>query len=370
MRLSAIETREYRFPLDPPFNAAWDPVPRMYQDATIVTVRSDEGVEGYASGDALPDRELLERLLVGTDPAETRVVHRIVETVDFHHGRNWTLEVAVWDLLSRAQDRPLWELLGPAREDRLLAYASTGELVSPDERVRRCLALRDAGIRAVKIRLHRHDWRQDLPVLEAVREAVGDDFTVMVDANKGWHMPGDVTPAWTHESVLELARELERVDVYWLEEPLPTDDADGYAALRRATQLRIAAGEMARSAAEARALVLRGRIDVLQTDIVLSGGIEGARAFAQLAEANGATWSPHTWSNGYGLLANLHAAHALSTSQFLEVPYDPPGWSPERRDWLLPITLEIGNDGTIEPPPGPGLGVVPDFDALEQYRVR
>jgi L-alanine-DL-glutamate epimerase-like enolase superfamily enzyme len=369
MRISAIETRDYRFPLDPPFNAAWDPVLRTNQDATIVIVRSDEGAEGYASGDALPDRALLERLLVGMDPEETQAVHRVVETVDFHHGRNWTLEVAIWDLLARVQDRPLWELLGPPREDRLLAYASTGELVSPDERVRRCLELRDAGIRAVKIRLHQNDWRPDLPVLAAVRDAVGDDLALMVDANQGWRMPGDLTAAWSRESVFELARELEQLNVYWLEEPLPTDDADGYAALRRATDLRLAGGEMARSAAEARALVLRGQVDVLQTDVVLAGGIEGARACAELSNANESTWSPHTWSNGYGLLANLHAAHALSTCPYLEVPYDPPGWSPERRDWLLPITIEIGDDGTIEPPPGPGLGVAPDFDWLEQYRL-
>jgi D-galactarolactone cycloisomerase len=369
MRIAAIETREYRFPLDPPFNAAWDPVPRTHQDATIVVVRSDEGVEGYASGDAVPDRALLERLLVGVDPAETQVVHRVVETVDFHHGRNWIVEVAVWDLLGRVADRPLWELLGPPRDEPLLAYTSTAELVTADERVRRCLALREAGVRAAKIRLHASDWRLDLPVLEAVRDAVGEDFELMVDANQGWRMPGDLAPAWSAQSVLDLARELARLDVYWLEEPLATDDVDGYAALRRATDLRLAAGEMSRTAAEARALVLRGGIDVLQTDVVLAGGIEGACRLGQEAVANGAAWSPHTWSNGYGLLANLHAAHALSTCPFLEVPHDPPGWSPERRDWLLPITLEIAKDGTIEPPPGPGLGVVPDFDRLEQYRV-
>jgi L-alanine-DL-glutamate epimerase-like enolase superfamily enzyme len=80
-------------------------------------------------------------------------------------------------------------------------------------------------------------------------------------------------------------------------------------------------------------------------------------------------WSPHTWSNGYGLVANLHLALAVSTCPFVEVPYDPPGLTAERRDWLLPSPVEIASDGTIAPPPGPGLGVVPDFDALEQWRV-
>jgi len=182
-------------------------------------------------------------------------------------------------------------------------------------------------------------------------------------------MPGDLTSRWSTAQVLELARELERLDVYWLEEPLPTEDLDAYAELGRSTSLRIAAGEMVRTEAEARALVLTGGVDVVQVDVVLSGGVERARRMAALADEAGSSWSPHTWSNGYGLLANLHAALAFSRSPFLEVPYDPPAWSTERRDWLLPTTIEIGGDGTIGPPPGPGLGVVPDFDALEQYRI-
>ncbi|HEU5263148.1 MAG TPA: mandelate racemase/muconate lactonizing enzyme family protein, partial [Gaiellaceae bacterium] len=361
------ETQVYRYPLDPPFVAAWDPEPRTSQDATIVIVRSDDGIEGYASGDALPDRELLERLLVGRELEPTEI-HGILETVDFHHGRNWTLEVAVWDLLGRARGEPLWKLLGGDKA-RIGTYASSGELVSPDERVRRCLALGDAGVRAVKIRLHSTDWRVDLPVIEAVREAVGDALEIMVDANQGWRMPGDLTPRWTRKTALEFVHELERLNVYWLEEPLPTDNVDGYADLRRGTSVRIAAGEMVRTESEARDLVLRGAVDVVQPDVVLSGGVEGARRVAALAEREGKSWSPHTWSNGYGLLANLHVALAFSTCPFLEVPFDPPAWSAERRDWLLPVTMEIDADGTVCPPEGPGLGVVPDFDALEQYRV-
>jgi L-alanine-DL-glutamate epimerase-like enolase superfamily enzyme len=370
MQIAGIETRRYRYPLDPPFAAAWDPVPREQQDATLVIVRSDDGVEGYASGDALPDRELLERLLLGVDAERADVVHGVVETVDFHHGRNWTLEIAVWDLVARAHDQPLWRYLGGGGRERIFAYASTGELVDADERVRRCRALRAAGIRAVKLRIDSTDWRRALVVVEAVRDAVdGAALEIMVDANQGWRMPGDLTPRWTLETARDFARQLERLDVYWLEEPLPTEDVEGYAALARQADVRIAAGEMVRSAAEARALVLQGGIDVVQPDVVLAGGFEGCRRVAEVADGTGAWWSPHTWSNGYGLLANLHAALAFSACPFLEVPYDPPAWSAERRDWLLPVTIEIAPDGTIAPPEGSGLGVTPDFDALEEYRV-
>ena len=367
MKIASIETRLYRYPLDPPFSPAWDPVPRSHQDATIVVVRSDDGVEGYASGDGVPDRELLERLLVGVDATDSATVHGIVETVDLHHGRNWILEVAVWDLVARAADQPLWQLLGGER-DRIGAYASSGELVDADERVRRCRALRQAGVGATKIRLHSQDWRLDLPVIEAVRESV-PELEIMVDANQGWRMPGDLTPRWDLDTALAFARELERVGAYWLEEPLPTEDVEAYAELGKKVDLRLAACEFVRSAAEARELVRRGGIDVVQTDVVLVGGVEGARHVAAIAAEHDSWWSPHTWSNGYGLLVNLHVALAFSTCPYLEVPYDPPAWSAERRDWLLPVTLEIAADGTIGPPDGPGLGVVPDWNALETHRV-
>ncbi len=369
MRITAVETRTYTLDLDPPFRAAWDPVARTRVEATLVIVRSDAGVDGYASGgDGLPDRALLERLLVGVDPRRTEVVRELCETVDFHGGRPWTVEVAVWDLVGRVLDTPVSQLLG-GRNRRLLAYASTGELVEPEERARRALALRDAGVRALKIRFHHDDWRDDVAVVHRVREAVGRSMEIMVDANQGWRMPGDRTPRWDVATAARCANALEEADVYWLEEPLPTADVEGYAALRRRTDLRLASGEMVRGLHEARDLVLRGGVDVVQPDVVLSGGIAGARRLAGLADLCGRTWSPHTWSNGHGLLANLHAALGLSTGPFVEVPFDPPAWSPARRDFLLPAPLEIAPDGTIAPPPGPGLGVTPDLDALESLRV-
>jgi D-galactarolactone cycloisomerase len=368
LRIAGIEVRRYAFPLDPPFRAAWDPVPRTTAEASLVIVRSDEGLEGYASGDSLPDSALLQRLLYGLDPLRVEVVREICADVDFHGPRPWTAEVAVWDLAARALSVPLWRLLG-GRSEQLLAYASSGEPVEADERVRRALALRDAGIRALKLRFHQPDWRLDLELVERVREAVGPGVELMVDANQGWRMAGDRRPRWDVATAAQCARALEQLGVYWLEEPLRTDDLDGYATLRRRTSLRIAAGEMVRGAFEARDLILRGGVDVVQPDAVLAGGLGGCRRIAALADLCGRAFTPHTWSNGLGLLANLHLALAVSTCPFVEVPLDPPAWTPERRDWLLPAPLEIAADGTIAPPPGPGLGVTPDLYALETYRV-
>ena len=369
MRISGVETRRYVYPLEPPFHAAWDPAPRDRQEATVVLVHSDEGVTGISSGgDGLPDRELLERLLAGRDPLRTECIREICETVDFHGGRPWSVEIAVWDLVGKLLGQPLWKLLG-GRSERLIAYASSGELLAPAERAERCLALAERGVKAVKLRFHHADWRDDVAVIAAVRKAVGDRLEIMVDANQGWRMPGDRGERWDVATAAQCARALEEIGIFWLEEPLRTDDADGYASLRGLTTLRIAAGEMVRSAGEARDLVVRGRVDVLQCDVLFAGGFGGARRLAALADLHGRAWSPHTWSNGLGLVANLHAALAFSTVPYLEVPHDPPAWSDERRDWLLPEPLRIAPDGTIAPPPGPGLGVELDLAALEQWRV-
>lgn len=368
MRIASIDTLRYRFELDPPFRAAWDPLPRDHVEATLVVVESDDGLRGWASGDALPDRDALARHLVGVDPLRTEVVREACETVDFHGARPWTCEVAIWDLIGRALDTPLWRLLG-GRSDRLLAYASTGERVAPGERVRRAAALRDAGVRALKLRLHDPDWRRDVEMVERVRDAVGAGMEIMVDANHGWRMAGDRAARWDVATAAQCARALEPLGVYWLEEPLRCDDVDGYALLRRKTDLRIAAGEMVRQAHEARDLITRGGVDVIQPDAVLAGGLGGCRRIAALADLHGRAYSPHTWSNGYGLLANLHLALAVSTCPFVEVPYDPPTWSTRRRDVLLPAPIEIAADGTIAPPEGPGLGVTPDLDALEAHRI-
>jgi D-galactarolactone cycloisomerase len=368
MRITGVEARLYRFPYEPPLHTAWDPSPRTHQDACIVSVHTDDGVSGHASGDFLPDHASVSRLFTGVDPFRTELIREICETIDFHGGRPWTAEAAVWDVVGRATNQPVWKLMG-GRNERLVAYASNAERVTAPERASRIAQQKAAGIRAFKIRFHDPDWRRDIAVVEHVRDAVGYDIDLMIDANQGWRMPGDTTARWDVATATQVARALEPLGVYWLEEPLPTMDIDGYALLRRKTSLRIAAGEMVRHAHEARDLITRGGVDVLQPDVVLTGGLGGCKRLAALADLHGRVWTPHTWSNGYGLVCNLHAALAFSGCPYVEVPYDPPALSTARRDWLLPTTVEIADDGTIAPPDGPGLGVTPDFDALEAFRL-
>jgi L-alanine-DL-glutamate epimerase-like enolase superfamily enzyme len=368
MKITKLEARKYSLPLDPPFAAAWDPVPRRRFEETIVIVSTDEDVCGYAGGAPVPDLSLLEHLLTGTDPSETERIFQIIETVDFHGGRNWTVEVAMWDLIGRLRGIPLWQVLGGTRSS-FPAYASSGERVPPEIRVERLLAWRDRGIRAAKIRFHHSDWREDVEVVELAHSTVGDSMDLMVDANQGWRMPGDISQRWSLDTAVECAFALSGLGVYWLEEPLDTQDVQGYAELRSRSPLRIAGGEMVRCLPDAYRLIDAGGVDVIQNDVVLAGGITGCRRVAERAATAGIVWSPHTWSTGFGLVANLHAALAFSSAEFIEVPFDPPAWTPGRRDFMLGEPLEISTDGTVGPPPGPGLGVEPDLEYLERWRV-
>ncbi len=366
MRITGIEARSYSLPLDPPFNAAWDPKPRTTFGETIVIVETDDGGRGYAGGAPVPDVALLESLLTGLDPNDTTRVFEICQSVDFHWGRNWTVEVAIWDLLARAAGKPLWSFLGGS-SDHYRAYASTGERIDPRVRVERLLAWHEEGVLAAKIRFNHADWREDVKVVAAARDAVGSRMELMVDANHGWRMPGDLSRRWDLATAQQCAGALGELDVFWLEEPLDTADIEGYAALRETSPVPIAAGEMVRSLSESRRLL--ESVDVIQNDVVLAGGVSGCRIVAEWAEDRNRVWSPHTWSTGLGLLANLHTALAYSKADYIEVPYDPPAWTTDRRDFMLPWQVEIGQDGDITVPSGPGLGIEPDLVALERYRV-
>jgi L-alanine-DL-glutamate epimerase-like enolase superfamily enzyme len=360
-----LEVRSYRVPLDPRYEASWDPIPRTSFSETIVIVGTDVGLRGYCGGAEVPDLDLLKRLLVGVDPTDSERVWRICETVDFHAGRNWTVEVALWDLLARSLDQPLWRLLG-GKSDSIQVYQSTGERVEAAERAERLRASQEAGIAAAKIRFGSDSWRSDVELVGKVRDAVGPNFALMVDANQGWRMPGDTTPSWEPATAVECARALAELDVFWLEEPLPTSDLSGYRRLHEMKLLPIAAGEMVRDLAASRQLL--DHVDIIQNDVVLAGGVEGCRRVAAWARERGRIWSPHTWSTGYGLLANLHVALAWSNGPYLEFPFDPPGWTYERRDFMLPQQLQL-QGGRLTAPDGPGLGVEPDLAALERWRT-
>src|SRR5512142_2724165 len=149
MRITAIRCQRLRLPLDPPFHAAWDPVPRRAFGATLVRVMTDEGVTGYGSGDTMDGFAAYAGLFLGQDPCQVARHVRTLETIGFHAGRYWPLEAALWDITGKVAGLPVATLFGGAT-DGLPAYASCGELKPAEERAESALALRDEGFRALK----------------------------------------------------------------------------------------------------------------------------------------------------------------------------------------------------------------------------
>jgi D-galactarolactone cycloisomerase len=368
VKITAIRVERLRLPLDPPFHAAWDPDPRHRFDATIVRVETDEGLIGIGSGDTMAGFEDFAPLFVGRDPLALADHARVLETISFHAGRYWPLEAALWDLAGRALGVPVARLLGGAAE-RLPAYASLGELRAPAQRAEDARALVSEGFGAVKVRIARHQLTEGIAVVAAIRDAVGDALEILVDLNQWWRMAGDTAPGLGPQSARGVIERLAEHGVLWVEEPLAGGDLEGMRMLRESTGVRIAGGEMARTFDELRRALEHDALDVVQPDVVLALGISGARTLGDLALRRNRWFTPHTWTNGIGLLANLQVCCGVGGGPFIEFPYDPPGWTPERRDFMLATPLRIDADGCLPVPAAPGLGFVLDEDAVARYAL-
>jgi L-alanine-DL-glutamate epimerase-like enolase superfamily enzyme len=366
VKITAIRLDRMRLPLDPPFHAAWDPVPRRHFDATLVRVETDQGVTGHGSGDTMDGFEAFEHLFIGRDPMQIARHVAAIETIGFHAGRYWPLEAALWDIIGQVSGLPVSALFGGAGRG-MRAYASFGELKGPQERAEAAVAAREAGFRAVKIRIDRGDVAPGLAAVRATRQAAGDGLDIMVDLNQWWRMPGDISPALDLAAVRPIAAELAELGVLWLEEPLPARDLAGMRALREDAGIRVAGGEMARTAGELLDALAAGALDVVQPDVVLAAGMLRARTVAEVAMLGHCWFTPHTWTNGLGLLANLHVAAGVGGGPYLEFPYDPPGWTPQRRDFFLAGPLLIDSAGCLAVPDRPGLGAEIDEAAVARW---
>ncbi|HTM78482.1 MAG TPA: mandelate racemase/muconate lactonizing enzyme family protein, partial [Devosia sp.] len=346
-KIASIELTHHRLPLDPPFKASWDGRARGHFDATVVRVFDDEGRVGIGSGDLMLGFAGHEELFVGWDPRQLERHYEVLSHLQFHYGRCWPLDLALWDLAGKIAGEPVWRLLG-GRSDRARLYASSGVLRDQGSMAEVAERFVDEGFPAMKVRFTssaggRTGWREDVKALEAIRARVGDRLDLMVDCNQGWRMPWDTSAPWLLKDAVAVARELERLGVYWMEEPLHRADRAGMAALRQMTDLRIAGGEMTRELHEFRDLIEGRCLDVVQPDAALVGGITGLRRIALMAREAGVAFTPHTWNNGIGILANAHLTAGLAEAPWLEWPYDPPEWSVERRDY--PMSQPLRNTG-------------------------
>lgn len=355
VKIERIDISQQHIDLAPPFPAAWDSRPRTRFAATVVRVITDEGIEGIGSGDAMHGFDDYRQLFIGHDPLDLERHYAILDNIAFHGARCWPLDIALWDLAGKIKQQPVYKLLG-GTNPVLPAYASTGVLREPKAQALTAKRIAERGFKALKLRLGRPDFQDDLRAVEAVRAELGDDFIILIDANQGWRMPWDTRQPWDYARALAVAQALEPFGIYWLEEPLHRGDYAGMAALRKAVNCKIAGAEMTREAYEFRELLERQCLDVMQPDATLTGGITGLAKIARQALQKGVAFTPHTWGNGIGLLANAHLTAGVGGGPWLEFPYDPPEWTEARRDFLLAQAVEVDAEGNLLLADKPGLG--------------
>jgi L-alanine-DL-glutamate epimerase-like enolase superfamily enzyme len=333
-----------------------------HQRQVVVEVQTDEGLVGLGEAFALGGQapvcrvieDTLKPLVVGQDPTRVEYLADLMQRGTGGFARRGLglfaisgVEIALWDLLGKARGLPVYELLGGLTRPRLTGYASLLRYGSPADVAAACEQRAAQGFRAIK--LH----QVDVPSVQAAREAVGPNVDIMLDTNCPW------TPA----QALSMARAFEPYGLAWLEEPIwPPEEYDALAELRRAAPMPIALGENEGTAFGFREIVAKGAADVLQPSVIKVGGIAELKKIAVLAATASVTVVPHSFYFGPGLAATLHlAATFVGTA-----PVELPSFSHEVSLLERPLVAE---DGTIAPPPGPGLGVSINPEAIRRYRA-
>ena len=377
MKITRIRSRVVDMPLPADFHPAWARGRNQTNIIMVlVEVETDAGITGLGTAHAGAEAAIcIERVVapyfIGQDPTRIELLTAVLRDAEILGPPMYFMEIPLWDILGKLAGLPVYKLWG-GYSDRVPAYCATAEIRSPERRVEDVQRMLAEGYRATKLRFHSADPRDDLKVVEAIRAAVGARIAIMVDANQAGVEPGiGGHGRWGFSRALEVALELQRLGVTWLEEPLARHDYDGLARLRdRLGRLKIAGGEDNHGLHEFRLLIERGCYDILQPDALLSEGVFQMRKIAGMAEAAELELAPHTWGNGMGLLANLHLAAAIPNCPFIEFPHDPPsGFTSTSRDQMLMESLSIDADGAVRVPDRPGFGFVLDEERVGRYTV-
>ena len=338
----------------------------------LVRLTSDDGLVGWGEAHSPPVpgvakaviADLFAPLLLGQNPLAIEVLwdHLYASMRLRGHGSGFMLEalaaidIALWDLVGKALDQPVYQLLGGPFRTRIPCYTGLpGETV--EERIAYAKKYVDMGFTAMKTGTALGDTSSALAEVEAIVEAVEGQATVLVDAHG----------AYDARTAIPAGRELERMGVGWLEDPLPPEDLDGYAALCDALDLPIASGETECTRWQFNEKLSRRGADIILPDICRAGGISEGRKIAQVADLFNVPWCAHvSMGSAIHVAAALHLAAA--TPNFLICEYRGPLRPNPLGDVLLQEPIRYA-DGHLQVPPGPGLGITFDDDALAAHSI-
>jgi L-alanine-DL-glutamate epimerase-like enolase superfamily enzyme len=351
----------------------------LKRDAMLVRVAAENGLVGYAPGEGSEKAREGIASIIGPFLAGRVLADPDALRVQFIDGpgrdRPWliklycTVEIALYDLLGKARGLPVSELLGGRVRDRIQLYGSAGMYMPPEKYAEEARAIADLGFRAYKMRPGLGP-EKDLETVRLMREAVGPDFDLMVDAHTWWRM-GD--RSYVASIIDELAEKLGEYHIAWLEEPLPPDDHEAYQRLKTLDHVPLASGEHEPSEQSFLDLILTESVDYVQMDVVCQGGYPTARRlFSEIARA-GLKFAFHSWGTALEVIAAAHLGICWPDSvvPWLEFPcYSTPS---RAGMYPFPLATEVLKDpleiehGSLIVPKGPGLGVEVDESVLERY---
>lgn len=363
------------------------------QDTVVVEITTDDGITGYgetdlnawvaracieAPGTHTMDRGLRETLL-GRDPTDPAALWDELYVATAMTGRRGAgvhalgaIDIALWDITGQVAGRPIWQLLGEAAHDRLTPYASllptTGGTSDTYAQalVDQAIWASQLGFQAAKLEIltngpYAHEGiSAEVSIMHdtiaAVRRSVGPDFEIMVDVGYAWR---------TADEALAVIERWAEYNVCFVETPLWPDDLAEYSRLAERSPVPIAAGEWLATRFEFLELMDRGHVHVVQPDVGRVGGLTEALRVCRLAEARGCTVVPHGWKTGLTIAATAHLAAVAPTLRFFEFVPQAVAESQLRRDLVID-ELDLV-EGTVSLPSRPGLGVVPNEEAMERF---
>jgi len=350
------------------------------QDDLVVKVHTDEGITGIGEVDAPPTivKAIIEapsshgwsrglgEVLIGADPLDPEKLWDAMYGATIYHGRRGVvisamsgIDIALWDVVGKAKGKPVYKLLG-AKRSRIHPYASIYPFGnSLAEITRTARRWKRAGFRAAKFQCSPfgRDPRYDVKMVAAAREGLGSENDLMVDA----------CMCWTDASkAIEVARSIEKFNVYWIEAPFPPDDIEKHAALADAVDVKIAGGDINLTTRfEFEDLIERGHVDVVQPDVTHSGGITELMRIARMAQEHGKEFAGHAYKTGIGLAATLAVDLGAPTARYLEFSVN----QSVLRRALTKENLEVDKEGFVTAPDKPGLGVELNEETVRRYRL-
>jgi L-alanine-DL-glutamate epimerase-like enolase superfamily enzyme len=342
--------------------------------AVYLKIATDEGLVGYGEGtiNSMPRAVygLLQDLrdcLIGQDPQRIEHLWQACLRRLFYRGGPATgaalaaIDMALWDIKGKALDMPVYQLLGGLARDKVRLYGHvTGR--SADEIAANAQKLVAQGITAVRFRgfhtyddigLHDHPLavRQQVEYMEAIRAAVGDEVDILLECHGRYDL----------EWAVALAKQVERYQPFWIEDPMRHENPRLLAQLRQQTPIPLAHGERQHDKWEFRELIENRYVDYLRPDICHCGGLTEIKKIAAMAETYFINLAPHNTQGPLGTAAGLHASLAINNVALLEAPWvSSPPPSPIVGPW------PTVRDGYALPPQGPGLGITFDEAAAEE----